>query len=597
MILVRPDLSTALRTVVTIAGGTTEQAVLDNLVAAARALAGARYAAALLLGPDGAPSALAHEGMSHEQVAALPHLPRPVGLIGLVLTGQTVRLARMGEHPDSVGFPGRHVPMDAFLGVPITAGGRVVGGLYLTRSPGGPDFDDEDEAIADALVDQTSAAVTALRDSAASRELLDGLGLVSERESDNADDGETGSPVIRRLLATARNVLGIDLTVLSELDGRAQTFTLVDAADTALPLAEGTAIDPADGICALVLGGEIPQAVPDVRAHPRLGGMAVSRAFGVGAYFGVPVRLPDGTVYGTLCGLGSTATAAPTSAQMLALATIADLVGDRIATESAHARTRQVRRDGLTDLLAGPRSRIAVQPIVDLTTDRVVGYEALARFTDVTGAPWRPDRVFAEAARLGLGVHAELVAARAALTLMPELAPGTYLSVNLSPAALCDPGTYNLLADMPLDRVVVELTEHEQVRDYAILLHALSGLRRRGLRLAIDDTGSGFAGLRHLSALAPDLIKLDIAFVRDIHLDAARRAVARAVIGFAADVGAGLIAEGIETVEELDQLMALGVHLGQGFLLARPGTPEDVLGRRTGAAVGRGHVDRGLVGR
>ena len=184
-------------------------------------------------------------------------------------------------------------------------------------------------------------------------------------------------------------------------------------------------------------------------------------------------------------------------------------------------------------------------------------------------------------------MHAELAAARAALTLVPELAPGTYLSVNLSPGALCDPGAYDLLTDMPLDRVVVELTEHEQVRDYAILLHSLSGLRRRGLRLAIDDTGSGFAGLRHLSALAPDLIKLDIAFVRDIHLDAARRAVARAVIGFAADVGAGLIAEGIETVEELDQLRAMGVHLGQGFLLARPGAPGDLLGRRTVATAHR----------
>lgn len=582
---VAPRASVALQASVAIAGRTTEQAVVESLVTASRALTGAGYAAALLVGPDGAPTALAHQGMTAAQVAALPHLPRPVGLIGSVLTGRTLRLERMGEHPDSVGFPGGHAPMDAFLGTPVTVGGRVLGGLFLTRSPGQPDFDDEDQAVALALVEQAGATVAALQGATAARELLDGLGLTTERGSDAAADGND-SPVIRRLLATARTVLGMDLTFLSRIGAGTQTFTTVDAGDGAPQLAEGATIDAADGYCTLMLDGRIPAAVPDVRGHALLGGMAVTADLGIGAYCGVPVTLPDGTVYGSLCGLGSAATAAPTSAQLVAMGTIADLVAARLEVEQDHTRVRQGRRDGLTSLLAGTRSRIVLQPIIDLTTDRVAGFEALSRFTDVTGAPWRPDHVFAEAAGIGLGVHAELEAARAAFALVGDLPIGTYLSVNLSPAAACDPGAYDLLTHQPLDRVVLELTEHEQIQDYATVLHALAGLRDRGLRLAIDDTGSGFAGLQHLATLDPDLIKLDVAFVRDIHRNAGRRAVARAVIGFAADVGADLIAEGIETGAELHQLRQLGVTLGQGYLLAHPARPHELFGHRADPAVG-----------
>jgi len=551
----------------------TEQAVLECLVGASRELAGARYATALLVGTDGAPSALARAGMTRGQVAALPHLPRPVGLIGTVLTGQTLRLARMEEHPGAVDFPGVRAPMAAFLGVPVTVDGRVLGGLYLTRPPGQPVFDDDDQAVATALAAQTGSVVTALRSAAASQELVDGLGLTADRGTDPAPADEAGSPVVRRLLATARSVLGLDMTFLSRIGSDTQTFTAVDADAGAPSLAEGTVVDVAEGYCTLMLEGTIPAAVPDVRAHPLLGAMAVTRDIGVGAYCGVPVRLPDGTVYGTLCGLHSTATEAPTSAQLEAMAIIAGLLGDRVAKEQKFARAQQVRRDEITALIVGPRSRIVVQPIVDLADDQVRGYEALSRFTDVTGAPRRPDRVFAEAAAAGLGVHLELAAARAALTLVPDLPDATYLSVNPSPAAVCTPAAYDLLTELPLDRIVLELTEHERVADYSAVLHALSGLRTRGLRLAIDDTGSGFAGLQHLAELNPDIVKLAIAFVRNIDRDPTRRAVARAVIGFAAEVGAALVAEGIETPAELDQVRRLGAGLGQGFFLGRPRLP------------------------
>ncbi len=111
----------------------------------------------------------------------------------------------------------------------------------------------------------------------------------------------------------------------------------------------------------------------------------------------------------------------------------------------------------------------------------------------------------------------------------------------------------------------------------AALLRALAGLRERGLRLAVDDAGSGFASLQHITQLNPEIIKLDIAFVRAVDVDPSRRAVTRALLAFATELGATLVAEGIETAGELDQLLALGTHLGQGYHLGRPGPAGQVL--------------------
>jgi EAL domain-containing protein (putative c-di-GMP-specific phosphodiesterase class I) len=118
---------------------------------------------------------------------------------------------------------------------------------------------------------------------------------------------------------------------------------------------------------------------------------------------------------------------------------------------------------------------------------------------------------------------------------------------------------------------VVEITEHELIEDYAHLLDALTPLRTAGIRLAVDDAGSGYASLRHILSLQPDIIKLDIALTRGVDTDPVRRALASALVGFARDTGSVIVAEGIETSAELAALQRLGVPLGQGFYLARPG--------------------------
>ena len=215
------------------------------------------------------------------------------------------------------------------------------------------------------------------------------------------------------------------------------------------------------------------------------------------------------------------------------------------------------------------------QPIVDLRTEAVLGMEALARFSTEPRRP--PNEWFDEAWDIGKGAELELHAAALGAGSLNETAHPTFVSINLSPVAICDPGFQAVFQGIPFDRVVLEVTEHAAVEDYHRLADALREPREHGLRLAIDDAGAGYASLRHILRLAPDLIKIDIDLTRGIEADRRRRALARALISFAAEIGAEVVAEGVETEVEREALQELGVRWGQGYLLGRPAPLEHVL--------------------
>jgi len=234
---------------------------------------------------------------------------------------------------------------------------------------------------------------------------------------------------------------------------------------------------------------------------------------------------------------------------------------------TAEELERSARR--IDEILAGNRVTMVFQPIVSLLDGRLVGTEALARFES---EPYRPpNEWFDEADRVGRGIDLELLAVTCALERVPEFPEGAYISVNASPATALASGLTAVLATCPGERIVLELTEHTQVGDYEKLLVALRRARGAGVRIAADDTGAGYAGLQHLLRLRPNVVKLDIALTRRIDEDPARRVLASALVAFAAEIGAGLVAEGVESVGELRALRALGIPAAQGFRLARPG--------------------------
>ena len=205
------------------------------------------------------------------------------------------------------------------------------------------------------------------------------------------------------------------------------------------------------------------------------------------------------------------------------------------------------------------------QPIIDLRNSSVVGLEALSRFPDRS-----PDVWFEDAAAAGLNEELELATLDVALKTAGQLPEGVYLSVNLSPETMMAPRFREVLDGFPLNRLVVEVTEHAPVDDYEALDAVVAPLRAEGCRLAVDDVGAGFSSLRHILRLAPDVIKLDISLTRGIDSSPPRRALATALISFASAIGASIVAEGIETQEEVDALHILGVTCGQGYHLSRP---------------------------
>ncbi|HET7310000.1 MAG TPA: EAL domain-containing protein [Mycobacteriales bacterium] len=240
------------------------------------------------------------------------------------------------------------------------------------------------------------------------------------------------------------------------------------------------------------------------------------------------------------------------------------------------ARFAVIVRDVIT---AGDLLEVHLQPIVPLSSydsAAPAGFEALARFQTT---PYEaPDIWLDRAAQAGLLQELELSCARSALALVPLLPDGAFLTVNVSAETLVSPAFVRVLDGVPADRIVVEVTEHAIVREYDALLRALGGLRERGVRLAVDDAGAGFASFRHVLELSPEIIKLDIHLTRGISNDLSRQALVRSLVAFAGDVGSTLVAEGIETPEDLQTLRDAHVPYGQGYLFARPGPAERVLG-------------------
>ena len=249
-------------------------------------------------------------------------------------------------------------------------------------------------------------------------------------------------------------------------------------------------------------------------------------------------------------------------------ANVASELDERLGASERRAEERRLRISEIRAALEPGAIRIVFQPIVDLETGGTVGFEALSRFEIAPRHP--PDFWFRTAGELGLLEELELAAIRTAAARFDELPPGPYLSLNVSPQTVLSEQFRPALLGAPPERMVLEVTEHAAVPDYDALQAALAPIRLRGGRLAVDDAGAGFASLRHILQLAPNIIKLDLSITRDIDTDRARRALGSALVSYAREMGISLIAEGIETRAELEAVRSLGVHFGQGYFLGRP---------------------------
>lgn len=244
------------------------------------------------------------------------------------------------------------------------------------------------------------------------------------------------------------------------------------------------------------------------------------------------------------------------------------------ATEpvSAGPSTAEARWDAaLARVVADPGAPVLhAQPIVELSGGQVAGYEMLSRFpTDVVRAP--PDAWYAAADARGVSATLQARVVRRVVEDLPSLPGNTFATVNLDPHLIGDPEIAEALVARPrLDRLVLELTENTRPRGQHLLDALVADLRSRGGMVAMDDAGTGYAGLTQMLRLRADLIKVDRELVSGIDTDPVKRAMVAMLGELAGQMDAWVLCEGIETRGELEVLLEMGVPLGQGYHLGRP---------------------------
>jgi EAL domain-containing protein (putative c-di-GMP-specific phosphodiesterase class I) len=383
-------------------------------------------------------------------------------------------------------------------------------------------------------------------------------------------EGVPAAEAIQQILAGVRQHFRLDIAFVAEFCDGQRVFRYLDAATGADEIIHVGDADPLEAsYCEQVLDGRLPEVIPDCQVLPAARALPVTTALPVGAHLGVPIRFSDGTLYGTFCGVSRQADPSLHTRDAAVMRLLAGIVAsylerDRIAGRARGETFARVERALTRDGVA-----IVFQPIIELGTGRVAGYEALARFHEPTHTD--TEQWFRDAHDAGLGVELEVAATRAALTHIDRLDPSTFLNLNASAAALASPEFAEAIATHPVpEQLVIELTEHDQLVDYEAVRADLAPYRSAGIRLALDDAGSGYAGLRRILGLEPDLIKLDLELTRGIAADPARQAMAAALAWFGARTHTALIAEGIEAQPDLDAITSFDITYGQGYLLGRP---------------------------
>jgi EAL domain-containing protein (putative c-di-GMP-specific phosphodiesterase class I) len=231
----------------------------------------------------------------------------------------------------------------------------------------------------------------------------------------------------------------------------------------------------------------------------------------------------------------------------------ADGAGERRLGPDINAIVRACREEG--------RVRAVFQPIVDLRTGAMCGFEALARFP-----MYRPDEWFRAAADSGMSGWFETTILRTALNSLPDLPAGCFMSVNMSPEAIQSPEARSAFADYEsLEQVFIEITGRLDADDAPGLADALEPARSRGARISVDEAGRGGTSLLALSAVEPDLLKLERSLVAGIDEVPVLQKAVRAALALAGHLGADVVAQGIESEGEIETVVGLGIPYGQGF--------------------------------
>jgi EAL domain-containing protein (putative c-di-GMP-specific phosphodiesterase class I) len=392
-------------------------------------------------------------------------------------------------------------------------------------------------------------------------------------QTDNS--AEKPSDALLHLLSVIRKHLDMEVAFISELTEGRRFFRWVDSDPRETRIKMGASDPEKESYCYHVVNGNLPQLIQNAQELDAAKAITATESFPVGAHISVPIVLDSGRVYGTFCCFSKTPDYELDSRDQQVMHAFAEVVAKSVSKRLARQDELARLRTRVSDVIDNARFTPVYQPIIRMSTQEVVGYESLTRFQ---AKPERsPDRWFAEAGKAGLAQELEEATIRKALQNLSNIPGDRYVSFNVSPDVLVQMELAELFADIDPQRVVIELTEHDKVSCYESLEQTIQPWRERGLRLAVDDAGAGYSSFSHILALKPDIVKLDISIVRNINQDLHRQALAKGLVSFATTIGCRLIAEGVETKDELNCIRSLGINKAQGYLLGRPQPADQIL--------------------
>lgn len=387
--------------------------------------------------------------------------------------------------------------------------------------------------------------------------------------------GDGDGDVIFNSLSFVRLHLDMEVAYLSEFVGNELVFRAVIAPGLEHMIEVGGTMPLDQSYCHHIVEGRLPELMPDTDSNPFAQTIAITQSLPVRAHVSIPINRADGSVYGMFCCLSREPRTSLNARDLEVMRAFASLSGDQINVKLASQLAAQNKHRTIQDILDNGAFEIALQPIMRLQDAGTAGYEALCRFS---AKPYRPPNFwFDDAAEVGLQSALELHVIEVALAILKDIPETCYLAVNTSPTTLATGKISPLVEAAGGARVLVEITEHSAIDDIDVLLMEIDRLRDLGARIAVDDAGAGYSGLQQIIRLRPDVIKLDMSLTQDVDKDLARRALASAMVQFAHDTNARVVAEGIETEAEMRTLKMLGVELGQGYHLGRPAPASEVL--------------------
>lgn len=387
--------------------------------------------------------------------------------------------------------------------------------------------------------------------------------------------GGDGDDVVANALAFVRTHLDMEVAFLSEFVGNNFVFRVLDAPGFEDRLVVGGEMSLDDTYCRHIIERRLPELIPDTKDEPLTQNITITNSFSVRSHVSIPIYRNNGELFGMFCCLSSEARPSLNYRDLGVMRAFAAMSSDEVNAHQDREDVRRAKRLSIESVLDSGDFDIALQPILRLKDQGTAGYEALCRFTP---EPYRPPNLwFEDAADVGLQMALELHVIEVALCLLQDMPDPCYIAVNASPATLASGRISPLVEAAGGKRVVVEITEHAEIENIDALLMEIDRLRDLGARIAVDDAGAGYSGLQQIVLLRPDVIKLDMSLTQDVDKDLARRSLASAMVQFANDTNARVIAEGIETEAEMCTLRQIGVEMGQGYHLGRPAIAQTVL--------------------